>query len=204
MLLPWVFARTRSGDFTRMALSPMPDWRVLSFALLLTLFSGLAFGLVPALRATSSNLVAVIKDNNAAFGGRLTRSWLRNGLVVAQVALCLALLIPAGLLLRGVRKALATDPGFETNKLLVVFYTGVLTGYDEASIQRSHQQLLSRLQGLPGVAKVSPPFESSGRTTIVVPNDARDNEKRFDNVPFRRVSADSLATVGTPLMQGRD
>ncbi len=204
MLLPWVFTLTRSGDFTRMAFSLTPDWRVLSFALLLTSFSGLAFGLLPALRATGLNLVAVIKDNNTAFGARLARSWLRNGLVVAQVALCLALLVPAGLLLRGLSKALATDPGFEAKKLLVVFYSLELSGYDEARIQHFHQQLQERLQGLPGVAKVSPAFESSGRATLVLPGDARANEKRFDNVPFRRVSADYLATVGTPLMQGRD
>jgi ABC-type antimicrobial peptide transport system permease subunit len=74
MLLPWVFTHTRSGDFTRMAFSLTPDWRVLSFALLLTLFSGLAFGLLPALRATGLNLVGVIKDNNTAFGARLARS----------------------------------------------------------------------------------------------------------------------------------
>jgi predicted permease len=204
MLLPWVFALTRSGDFTRMAFSLTPDRRVLSFALLLTLFSGLACGLVPALRATGFSLIAVIKDNNASFGARLARSWLRNGLVVAQVALCLTLLIPAGLLLRGLSKALSTDPGFETKKLLVVFYSLELSGYDEGRIQSFHQQLQERLQGLPGVAKVSPYFASGRGATLVLPNDSRANEKRFDNVPFRRVSADYLATVGTPLTQGRD
>jgi putative ABC transport system permease protein len=203
MLLPWVFALTRSGDFTRMALSLTPDWRVLSFALLLTLFSGFAFGLVPALRATSSNLIAVIKDNNAAFGSRLARSWLRSGLVVAQVALCLMLLIPAGLLLRGLSKALATDPGFETKKLLVVFYSLELSGYDDARVERFHQLLQERLESLPGVAEVSPYFEGGYGATLVLPGEERAEEQRFENAPFRRVAANYLATVGTPLTQGR-
>ncbi|HEV2666763.1 MAG TPA: ABC transporter permease, partial [Blastocatellia bacterium] len=132
MFLPLVFAHWSGGDFARMAVSLRPDWRVLSFAFLLASLSGLAFGLIPALRATKPNLIAVIKEDSAAFGGRLARSWLRNGLVVAQVALCLALLIPAGLLLRGLAKALSDDPGFETKKLLVVFYSLELSGYDEA------------------------------------------------------------------------
>jgi putative ABC transport system permease protein len=203
MLLPWVFTLTKSGDFTRMALSLTPDWRALSFALLLTLFSGLAFGLVPALQATNSNLIAFIKGDNAAFGARMARSWLRKGLVVAQVGLCLALLIPAGLLLRGLSKALATDPGFETKKLLVVFYSLELSGYDDARVERFHQLLQERLESLPGVAKVSPAFEGGYSATLVLPDEDRAKEQRFENAPFRRVAANYLATVGTPLTQGR-
>src|SRR5262245_17753533 len=203
MLLPRVFTLTRSGDFTRMAFSLTPDWRVLSFALLLTLFSGIAFGLVPALRATGFNLVAIIKDNNAAFGGRLARSWLRNGLVVAQVALCLMLLISAGLLLRGLSKALSTDPGFETKKLLVVFYSLEVSGYDDARVERFHQLLQERLESLPGVAKVSPYFGGGYSATLVLPDEERAKEQRFENMPFYRVAANYLDTVGTPLTQGR-
>ncbi|HEV2667082.1 MAG TPA: ADOP family duplicated permease, partial [Blastocatellia bacterium] len=204
MFLPLVFARWSGGDFARMALSLTPDWRVLSFALLLSLLSGLAFGLVPALRGTKPNLIAVIKDDSAAFGGRLARSWLRNGLVVAQVALCLALLIPAGLLLRGLAKALSDDPGFETKKLLIVFYSLELSGYDEARMQLFHQQLQERLQSLPGVAKVSPNFGFGGRATLVLPAEQGASEKRFEPAPFRWVSSDYFGAVGTPLRQGRD
>lgn len=204
LLLPWMFAHWDGRDFARLAASPTPDARVLGFALLLTLLSGLAFGLLPALRATSPNLIAVIKDDSAAFGGRLARSWLRNGLIVVQVALCLVLLIPAGLLLRGLTQALATDPGFETKNLLVVFYSVELSGYDEARTQLFHQQVTERLQTLPGVAKVSPYFGFGGRATIVLPGENGANEKRFEPAPFRWVSADYFATMGTRLTQGRD
>jgi putative ABC transport system permease protein len=203
ILLPWMFAHTVGGDFTRMGFSLTPDWRVLSFALLLTLFSGIACGLVPALRATSFNLVAIIKDNNEAFGGRLARSWLRNGLVVAQVALCLVLLIPAGLLLRGLSKALAADPGYETKKLLTVFYSLEVSGYDDARVERFHQLLQERLESLPGVAKVSPYFGGGYSATLVLPDEERAKEQRFENMPFYRVAANYLDTVGTPLTQGR-
>jgi putative ABC transport system permease protein len=204
LLLPWVFALTGSGDFTRMAFSLTPDWRVLSFALLLTLFSGIAFGLVPALRATGFNIVAAIKDNNAAFSGHLERFWLRNSLVVVQVALCLVLLIPTGLLLRGLSNALASDPGYETKKLLAVFYSLEVSGYDDIRVERFHQLLQERLESLPGVVKVSPYFGSGYNATLVVPVEERAREQRFENVPFYRVAANYLATVGTPLTQGRE
>ncbi len=203
LFMPWLFAHWDGRDFARMGMSLTPDWRVLSFAFLLTLLSGFASGLLPALRATNPNLIAVIKDDSAAFGGRLANSWLRNGLVVAQVALCLMLLIPAGLLLRGLAQALAADPGFATKNLLVVFYSLELSGYDEARTQLFHQQLQERLQSLPGVAKVSPYFAFGGRPTLVLPAERGASEKRFESAPFRWVSADYFATIGTPLVQGR-
>lgn len=129
--LPWAFARSDGGDFARIALSLAPDWRVLGFGCLLSLLSSVAFGLIPALRATRPDPMAVIKDDSRAFGGLLARSRLRDGLVIAQVALCLVLLIPAGLLLRALTNVLSADPGFETKRLLVVSYSLELSGYDE-------------------------------------------------------------------------
>jgi macrolide transport system ATP-binding/permease protein len=204
LFLPWLFAHWHGRDFARMALSPAPDWRVLSFALSLTMFSGFAFGLLPALRATDPNLIAVIKDDSAAFG--LARSWLRNGLVVAQVALCLALLIPAGLLLRGLARALSADPGFETKRLLFVFYSLELSGYDDARSELFHQQLQERLQSMAGVEKVSADFFSfsGGGATIISPGERGGDETRYAPARSRLVSAEYFATVGTRLLQGRD
>lgn len=204
MFMPWLFAHWDGRDFARMAMSLTPDWRVLSFAFLVTLLSGFAFGLIPALRATNPNLIAVIKDDSAVFGGRLARSWLRNGLVVVQVALCLMLLIPAGLLLRGLSKALATDPGFAAKNVLVMFYSLEHSGYDEPRAQLFHQQLQERLQSLPGVTKVSPSFSNVGAATIILPAERGVSEQRFEPAAFRRVSADYFAAIGTSLVQGRD
>lgn len=202
MFLPLVFARW--VDFARLGVSLAPDWRVLTFACMLTLLSGLAFGLVPALRATNSNLIAVIKDDSAAFGGRLTRSWLRNGLVVAQVALCLMLLIPAGLLLRGLSKALASDPGYAVKNLLFIEYSLEHSGYDEARAELFHQRLQERLRALPGVARVSRLLNNAKSAAIVLPAERGASEQRFEPAPYRRVTADYLATIGIPLVLGRD
>src|SRR5262249_15052722 len=83
-----VIARCSGRICAKTALSLSLDWRVMVFAMSLSLLSSVAFGLVPALRATRPDLIPVINGGHLAFGGRIARSWLRNGLVVAQVALC--------------------------------------------------------------------------------------------------------------------
>ena len=207
MLLPLAFAYSDGGDFAKTALSLSPDWRVLSFALLLSLLSGLAFGLAPAWRATRPDLMAVIKDDSAAFG--LTRSWLRNGLVVAQVALCLVLLIPAGLLLHALTNVLTSDRGFASEQTLRVSYSLELSGYDLPRAPLFQQQLIARLASLPGVKQVSQERDFGGRVAISLRNvspmigERGTSDRQFEQVPFQWVTAEYLETIGTPLVQGR-
>jgi predicted permease len=181
-----------------------PDARILAATFLLSILSGVAFGLAPALQATRADLVATIKDEGAAFGQRLSRSWLRNGLVVAQVALSLVLLVPAGLLLRGLAQVLMTDPGFETKKTLVVGYSLELSDYDQARAQTFNQQLRARLAALPGVEAVSfgdRPL-GGGRLTITVPG-----KESADGLMMRAsyldVGPDWFKVFGVPIVRGR-
>src|SRR5262245_65622390 len=88
------------------------DWRALGFTLLLSILTGMIFGLAPAWAATRPDVVPALKDETGTSGGR-RRFSLRNLLVVAQVALSLLLLIGAGLFIRSLRHAQALDPGFE-------------------------------------------------------------------------------------------
>jgi putative ABC transport system permease protein len=198
LLLPWLFARLGGGEIANAALGLAPDWRALIFSFLLSFLSGIAFGLVPALRATRFDLNAVIKGAATTPGGRAARSWMRNGLVVAQVALCFLLLIPAGLLLRALTNTLSLDPGFETKRLLVVFYSLELSGYNNARAKLFHQQLLERLAALPGVQMVSPNLGHEELATITLPGD-----KQIDGALFQWAPSNYLETVGTPLTQGR-
>jgi putative ABC transport system permease protein len=197
-LLPWMFARFDGEDFAKTALGLAPDWRVLGFSLLLSFLSGIAFGLVPALRATRLDLNVVINGAATAFGGRVVRPWVRSGFVVAQVTLCFLLLIPAGLLLRALTNVLSADPGFETKKLLVLFYSLELSDYDKSRAKLFHQQLLERLATLPGVRMVSPNLSCVGLATIILPGN-----KRIDRALFQCVPSNYLETIGAPLLQGR-
>jgi predicted permease len=203
LLLLAALARYGGGDVSRLALDISPDMRVLGFSLLLALVSGLAFGLAPALRATRPDLITVIKDEGANVSGRSTRSWLGSALVVSQVSLCFVLLIPAGLLLRGVQRVLATNPGFEARKLLSVGYSLELSGYDAQRAKVFQQQLIARLSALPGVQSVSLDRQFDGRTTITLLDEPGTSPKQFAGVPVEAIPANYLDTVGTPLTQGR-
>ena len=203
LLLAGVLTRYDGGEASRLALDLAPDARVLGFSLLISLLSGLAFGLAPALRATRADLVTVLKDEGGNVSGRAARSWLRSGLVVAQVALCLVLLIPAGLLLRGLERVLATDPGFDASKVLQVGYSLELSGYDAPRALAFQQQLITRLSALPGVQSVSLDRGFGGRATIILMDEQGTSHGQFDRVLFDGIPARYLDTIGTPLLYGR-
>ena len=107
------------------------DWRVMLFALAISLLTGAVFGLVPALQATRPALVSALKDTAAQAGYR--RSRFRNGLVVAQLALSLVLLIAAGLVGRALQRLQTMNPGFETHNALTMSFDLGLQGYDKES-----------------------------------------------------------------------
>ena len=155
LFLSVIFVRYGGGEMVRVAIDLTPDWRVLAYSFGLALLSGIAFGLVPALRATRPDLIGVVKSEGATATGRSARSRLSGALVVAQVSICFVLLIPAGLLLRSVQLNLATDPGYEAKNLLSVGYSLELSGYDAERAKVFQQQLMTRLAALPGVKSVS-------------------------------------------------
>src|SRR5215813_10606513 len=208
LLFPWVFASSSGRIFAKTALSLTLDWRALVFAMSLSLLSSVAFGLVPALHATRPDLIPVINGGQVAFGGRSARSRLRNGLVVAQVALCFVLLIPAGLLIRALTKAGVADRGYVANKLLVVEYSRKLIEKGAPGARLFQQQLMSRLAALQGVQSVCPQADSGGQVRIILPDEREPGErkapdKQFEQVPFQWVTANYLDTIGTPVILGR-
>ena len=95
------------------------DWRVLVFSMIVSVITGVLFGLVPALQATKPDLIPALKDAASQSGAR--RSLLRNGLVVAQIAVSLLLLIAAGLTLRALQQLRVMNPGFNPEILMMNF-----------------------------------------------------------------------------------
>lgn len=96
------------------------DGRVLLFTLLVSLVTGIVFGLLPALQSSRPNLIPALKGNDLSFGGRERGVNARHLLVVAQVALSLVLLVGAGLFVRSLQNMLAIDPGFRTENVLIM------------------------------------------------------------------------------------
>jgi predicted permease len=210
LLLAWWSAGLLAAELLRTlgegdwkVLNFTPDARVLGFTLLLSLLSGMVFGLVPALRASRADLVAVIKDEGAAFSQRMARSWLRNGLVVAQVALCMVLLAAAGLLLRGLIRATTIERGFETKNVLAIELEFDKRGNDYTRQQQIEEALAARLETLPGAQAVS---RTSGLTSvrqITVPGEGADAASVFTDASFYPVTPRYFETLGIPVFRGR-
>jgi putative ABC transport system permease protein len=185
-----------------------PNLRVLTYTSLLSLGASLVSGLAPALLATRADLATVIKDKGAGAarrGALLGRSRLRNGLVVAQVALCLVMLIATGLLLRGINR-LRGSLGFETENVLVLEFRQWAKVVGQTRAQQFREELMARLEALPGVERVSRahggPFWTMV-TTIVLEGEDPTTVAQSRNVHYHEVGPSYFDTVGIPIVRGR-
>jgi predicted permease len=131
------------------------DGRVLCFTIVLSLLTGIVFGMAPAWRATRFDLVSALKDEASAADGRRRRFSLRSALVVTQVALSLVLLIAAGLFLRSLRHAQAIEPGFDADRVLTAPLNINLLRYTRAQGREFYRQVVERVEALPGVESAS-------------------------------------------------
>jgi predicted permease len=138
---------------TPMTLSGTPDATVLGFTALVSVFTGVFFGLAPALQATRPELAPTLKDQASNVVGG-TAVVLRKGLVVAQVALSLLLLVGAGLFIQSLNNLKDLKPGFQTDNLLTFEVEPTLDGAKAAQVTSYYHQLLDRLRALPGVTSV--------------------------------------------------
>jgi predicted permease len=128
-----------------------PDGYVLKWMLLVSILTGVIFGLAPALLASRPNLVAVIKGGAGQPSSR--RRWsLRGALVVAQVTISIVVLICAGLFIRSLGQARQTDPGFQAENLVTMMINPGLLAYDsQETVRRFFPELLRRIEAQPGV-----------------------------------------------------
>jgi predicted permease len=124
------------------------NWRVLSFTLVVSLLTGVLFGLAPALRATSLDLASSLKQSRRMTGAV---SRLSKGLIVAQVALSLLLLIGATLFIRTLYNLQRMNLGFNEENLLLFRLQPQQGGYEDERLIKFYQQLFARLDHLPGV-----------------------------------------------------
>jgi macrolide transport system ATP-binding/permease protein len=187
------------------------DGRALVFTLLVSLFTGLIFGLTPAWHASNPEIVPVLKgDANAAQGGRQRRFTLRNSLVVTQMALSLVVLVCGGLFIQSFRNAQKMDPGFAARGVLLVSLNPELVGYDEAGTKSFFTQLIERAKALPGVqtasvARLVPLGDSSNSNgPILKEGETLAPGSAGRNIMNNVVSPDYFKTLQIPLLAGRD
>lgn len=184
------------------------DARVLGFALLISVVTGLLFGLVPALRASRPDLVPELKGSRSTEGGR-SRWTLRGALVVLQVALSLLVLVSAGLCVRSLKKLQDLDSGFSTSPVLLLSFDLGLNNATPAQANEFYTRLLERSRVLPGVESAGlaqgTPLggRTSGTSVARIEGYAPAPNERL-NADMNLVSPDYFRTVGLPLVRGRD
>ncbi len=126
---------------------------VLAFTAVLSVSTGLLFGLAPALHASRSDVVPILKDDSST--GRRRPSRLRSALVVAQVTCSTLLLIGAGLFIRSLQQARAIDVGFDPSHMVVMSLNPALQGYDQRRGRALYDRVLATVGGVPGVSSAS-------------------------------------------------
>jgi predicted permease len=137
-----------------LTLSSTPDWRILAFNFAVSLVTGIVFGLAPAWQSTKPDLAPTLKDQASAVAGGTSITF-RKGLVSAQVALSLLLLIGAGLFTRSLQNLRDLDPGFRTKNMLSFSIDAPLNGYPEARSRQTYKDVYDRLNSLPSVRSAS-------------------------------------------------
>jgi putative ABC transport system permease protein len=183
------------------------SYRVLFFNLLVSVLSGIIFGLAPALRFSKAELQETLKDGASSSGERHGKR-LRSALVVAEVALSVALLVGAGLLIKSIVKLTNTNPGFEPHQVLTMNLKVSGSRYrGEGELARLQQQILERVQGQPGVEHATlsislPGFESWTNDIAVEGNTTR-KPGELINVDWVIASAGYFKTMGIPILKGR-
>jgi predicted permease len=184
------------------------DWRVLGFTLVASMVTGIIFGLAPALQASRTDLLSVLKGEARVTTSTLRRLSLRNLLVISQVALALVLLISAGLFVQSMRQAQTINPGFRTDQLLMASVNVSVHGYDEAKGRHFYQQLSDKLKVLPGVQQASfagplPLDQYSNGANVTIEGRQQKTENERLQVMYSIVGHDYFETMNSPLTLGR-
>ena len=182
------------------------DWRVLLFALGVSLLSGLLFGLAPALRAPFQNLDQKLRTGTRSIAGSSRR--LHSIFVVSEIALAIILLVSAGMLGRTLLRLSSLDPGIDVSNVLVArMALSPATLADPSKTRAAWKEVLARAQNVPGVQSVA--------TVDTFPMRAGDNEEGYwtsadmpaaNKLPFAlltNVSTDYLNVMRIPLRRGR-
>jgi predicted permease len=190
-----------------LTISTTPDWRILAFNLGVSLFTGVIFGLAPALQSTRPQLAGTLKDQVGSIAGG-TSVGLRKTLVAAQVTLSLLLLIGAGLFIRSLSNLKDLDPGFRTANLIGFAVDPTMNGYKPERSLDFYRQLREHLDAIPGVES------SSLAVMAVLTGDEWDSSmavEGFQHKPsdtpdphMQFISPDYFTTMNIPILLGRD
>ncbi|HEV2493284.1 MAG TPA: ABC transporter permease [Terriglobia bacterium] len=195
------------GDFA-LRLAFTFDWRVFSYVSGVALAAGIVAGLAPALRVSRTNLNNTLREGGRGLLGDTGRHWLRNGLVIAQVAGSVIVLVAAGLFTRSLTNAESIDLGYDPHHVLNVNLDPKLQGYDQPRAEAFFRQLLSRAKALPGVESASLAFSVplgyySDGTSVYVEGQPLLQGQRAPGAGINCVTPDYFSSLRMKILEGR-
>jgi predicted permease len=184
------------------------DARVLAFTVLISMMTGVLFGIIPAIKASGTDVNEVLKTGGR--GGALgwTHNRLRGLLVISEIALALVALVGSGLFLRSMQNAQQFNPGFESqNMFQMLFDLGALR-YDENHGQQFFRDVVERAKTVPGVVNASVSangiFGGGISATVFREGEQTDPNNRGTLVNLDEVTPGHFDTMRIPLLSGRD
>ena len=184
------------------------DTSVLLFTFAVSLITGVLFGLAPALHASNPHVTPVLREESGRTSAAGGRSRLRNGLVIAQVALCLVMLVGAGLFLQSLRRAQQLDPGFDPRNVVLSTFDLFPAGYDRTRGVMFFDRALEKVRAIPGVEEASlaarVPLSIGGRSSTDVTIEGYQPRKDEEvNVTYNDVSPRYFEAMRIPIVRGR-
>jgi predicted permease len=210
-----LLARWAVSAFPRLPL-PLPpgvafdvaiDGRVLTFSILLAVASALFFGLLPALRASGTDLAAAMREEVRTASAARRGGALRKVFVGVQVAVSLVLVIGAGLLARSLSKLAAVEPGVDVERLAYVTVDATRGGAAPPDAAALMEQMVTRIQSMPGVTGATfttrLPVQRGGTTTTVFEGYVPPNGTDAVEMPFAYVTTSYFETMGVRVVEGR-
>jgi predicted permease len=202
-----LLVRLAAGQLPR-AESVGLDYRVLAFTAAISLVTGIAFGLVPAVRASSPELQQSLREG--ARGSTGGAGGLRNTLVVAEVALAMILVVGAGLMTRSFVKLLQTDLGFTpSHRLAVNFSVSTARHSTSAEMRQTYREMIERVRTVPGVIAAGAirdlPFHGDGEPLgFVPPGFTPGPNGQLPTATLMFTSDGFFNAMGIPILAGRD
>jgi putative ABC transport system permease protein len=185
------------------------DWRVLLFTSGVSFFSGILFGLVPALHAMRLNLTKALQERNANVPARLSRNKSRSLLLVFQIALAFVLTIGAALIVRSFVRLIQVELGFRTDNVLTLRTSLAPVRYPQSGHIIAYQsEFLNRIRSLPGVVSTAatnalPLGGTTLKNVLQIPGRKANEPATREGTATQIVSPDYFATIGIKLLKGR-
>jgi macrolide transport system ATP-binding/permease protein len=185
------------------------DWRVMSLSAGICLITTFIVGLVPAFQTRNIDLVGALKAESSGVVGARGTAWLRSGLVVFQVCLSFILLVGAALLLQSLQKIRTASPGFSTTSVVQTGVSLIAAGYDVPQAKTFQEELMDRVRALPGVesaafARITPLGYRTYSSSPIAIDGYQPPPEEQPTVEYNQVSLDYFATLGIPLLSGRE